>query len=82
MGLPYMPISWGGFEDQCRHIWHTWSVWVRWCGIDMTLTPFQPTQYSYIGKGSNTWSIMMIMECLGLESQGQIILNKRTPAVW
>ena len=28
MGLPYMPISWGGFGGQCRHIWHTWSVWV------------------------------------------------------
>ena len=28
MGLPYMPISWGGLRGQCRHIWHTWSVWV------------------------------------------------------
>ena len=28
MGLPYMPISWGGFGGQCRYIWHTWSVWV------------------------------------------------------
>ena len=29
MGLPYMPISWGGARGvQCRHIWHTWSVWV------------------------------------------------------
>ena len=23
-----MPISWGGFGGQCRHIYHTWSVWV------------------------------------------------------
>ena len=28
MGLPCMPISWSGFGGQCRHIWHTWSVWV------------------------------------------------------
>ena len=27
MGLPYMPISWGGLRGQCRHIWQTWSVW-------------------------------------------------------
>ena len=40
IGLPYMPISWGGFGvnvgifgiiyiiwGQCMHIWHTWSVW-------------------------------------------------------
>ena len=27
--LSYMPISWGGFGGQCRHIWHTWSVWVN-----------------------------------------------------
>ena len=27
MGLPYMPISWGVLGGQCRHIWHTWSVW-------------------------------------------------------
>ena len=24
----YMPISWGGLGGQCKHIWHTWSVWV------------------------------------------------------
>ena len=23
-----LPISWGGLGGQCRHIWHTWSVWV------------------------------------------------------
>ena len=27
MGPPYMPINWGGFGGQCRHIWHTWNVW-------------------------------------------------------
>ena len=27
MGLPNMPISWRGLRGQCRHIWHTWSVW-------------------------------------------------------
>ena len=21
-------LHWGGFGGQCRHIWHTWSVWV------------------------------------------------------
>ena len=26
--MEYMPISWGGLGGQCRHIWHTWSVWV------------------------------------------------------
>ena len=30
MGLPYVPISWGGgLGGQCRHRWHTWSVWVK-----------------------------------------------------
>ena len=24
---PCMPLHWGGFGGQCRHIWHTWSVW-------------------------------------------------------
>ena len=24
-----LPISWGGFGGQCRHIWHIWSVWDR-----------------------------------------------------
>ena len=22
-------LHWGGFRGQCRHIWHTWSVWDR-----------------------------------------------------
>ena len=36
-----MPISWGGFGGQCRHIFHTWSVWDRyvpatssWANVD------------------------------------------------
>ena len=29
MGLPYMPITLGWCQGgQCRHIWHTWSLWV------------------------------------------------------
>ena len=28
MGLPYICLHWGGFGGQCRHIRHTWSVWV------------------------------------------------------
>ena len=29
MGLSYLPgyLHWGGLGGQCRHIWHTWSVW-------------------------------------------------------
>ena len=23
----YIYLHWGGFGGQCRHIWHTWSVW-------------------------------------------------------
>ena len=35
MGLPYLSISSGGLGGQCRHIWHTWSVWV----LHMILCP-------------------------------------------
>ena len=24
----HMCLHWGGLRGQCRHIWHTWSVWV------------------------------------------------------
>ena len=24
----YIYLHWGGLGGQCRHIWHTWSVWV------------------------------------------------------
>ena len=23
----YICLHWGGLSGQCRHIWHTWSVW-------------------------------------------------------
>ena len=26
MGLVYLPISWGGFGGQCRHIWQSHGV--------------------------------------------------------
>ena len=26
----HIRLHWGGFEGQCRHIWHTWSVWVMY----------------------------------------------------
>ena len=25
--MPYISLHWGGLRAQCRHIFHTWSVW-------------------------------------------------------
>ena len=50
MGLAYLPISWGGFGGQCRHIWHTWSVWV----LDEThRNPAFCNPKSFFGGGSD-----------------------------
>ena len=34
MGLPYMPINWGGLGGQCRHIW----PYMECLGYDLTST--------------------------------------------
>ena len=35
-------LHWGGFGGQCRHIWHTWSVWVFVASCSVRSEGLQP----------------------------------------